>query len=201
MTKKHTLTIKRKFVNFFGGLGYLVSVFEWVFTIIIYTSVIKVFLTYITPVATKPVVSSPSAVFDIRSSLPVMIIAGIVTVFFIVLSLYVFIKTPSKIVKTTKDVVHHSAETIAPVVMHVQHIPDTQQNHKKAVFNVSLFIKISIIIVPIILCYFSQFTEKHAISFSNTMYACLFLAGVSGLAFTLQYVLARVLSVKRQDIW
>jgi hypothetical protein len=201
MALKHKINIKKKIVNFFGGLGYLLCAFEWLFTIVIYTNVIKTFLTSITPTVSKPVMTSSPAVFDIRSNLLVMIIAIIITIAAVILSVYVFIKTPSKIVKTSEEVVHRSAEAIAPVVLHVQHKPNTQRNHKKVVFNVALLIKILIVTVPIILCYISQYTDKQMLTFAMTMYACLFLAGLSAVTFALQYLLARLLAIKRQDIW
>lgn len=200
MAKKNIANIKRKIVNFFGGLGYLLSMFEWLFVIVIYTSAIKTFLTYITPTVIKPVVSPPP-VFDIRSNLLIMIVAVIITVAAIILSIYVFVKTPTKVVQVTREAVHQSAEAITPVVLHVQHKMDTPKNHKKMVFNTAVLLKALIVVIPVIACFFSQFTDKQMLSFSITIYTSLCLAGLSALAFVSQYVLARLLSVKRQDVW
>jgi hypothetical protein len=196
-------TFKRRLANFFGGLGYLFCSLQWLAAILIYSSFIKAVLSSFSPAATKPVPIAPimPITIDLASNVPLMIVSVIITLAVVVLSIYVFVKIPSTIVKTSKNVVHEVAETAAPVVLRIQHVQDTKQNHKKVTLRITIVIKALAIVVPLVLSFCSQFTTNQALSFDVAMYLSILFAGLAVISFVVQYSLAGLLSVKHQDIW
>lgn len=191
---------KRKLANFFGGLGYLFCALQWLLAALVYSSFIKSVLSTFTPTVTKPIPETP-VVINLASSTPLMVGAIIITLAVVILSIYVFVKIPTTIVKTTKNVIHEAAETAAPVLLHVQHVKNTKPSRKKIVLRITVIIKALIIIAPLVLSFCSQFTANQTFDFSLAMYMSIWLAVLAIVSFVVQYALAGLLSVKHQDIW
>jgi len=200
MSSASKIKFKRKLANFFGGLGYFFVAFQWLLAVLVYSNFIKSLLSAFTPVVTKPVSTTP-IVINLASNTPLMIVGVVITLAVVVLSIYIFVKIPTTIVKTTKNVVHEVAETTAPVVLHVQHVHDTKPSRRKIILRITVIIKALIIIAPLVLSFCSQFTAHQTFDFFLTMYMSLWLAGLATVSFVLQYALAGLLAVKRQDIW
>lgn len=192
---------KKHIANFFGAIGYLVCSLQWLWMIMLYFSLIKALMLLISPSADSPVVKPSPATVDLSSNTPLMIVAAIIVIIMVVLTIYIIVKMPSIIAKTGKKIVHTTANSATPIVLHIQHKKDTTRNHKKLTLRLILAIKIILITVPIILAFTSQFIEKQMIDFSIAIYVSLFLACSSIISFAIQYFLARLLSVSRQDLW
>ncbi|MDB5167590.1 MAG: hypothetical protein JWN26_735 [Candidatus Saccharibacteria bacterium] len=191
---------KRNITNFFGGVGYFFCSLQWLLTIIIYSSFIKTTLTSFTPVDMKPAKPIP-VVIDLATNTPLMIIGVIFTLAVVALAIYVFVKIPSTVAKTSKTIVHEVTEASVPVVMRIQHLPETKQNRKKIVFKMTIAIKILIIIAPLVISFCSQFTVNQTLDFSVSIYLSILLAILTSLFFILQYVMARLFSVSKEELW
>jgi len=177
---------------------------QWLLTVLVYFSFITTLLKFVSPDGSENVIKAPpvpSLNIDTSSSMPIIMIIGILVVGMVLLSLYLFLKTPSVIAKTSKKIVHEVAETTVPVVMRIQHAPNTEKNHKKLTFRITIIIKILLVITPVILTFTSQFIEKHTLDFAVAIYASIGLACISIIFFGSQYLVARLLSVKKQDLW
>jgi hypothetical protein len=104
------------------------------------------------------------------------------------------------IIKTSKKIVHGVAGNVTPLLLKIQHKKDTKKYHIKLTARLILVIKAMVIVIPIILTFTSQFIEKQSIDFFIAMYVSLWLACFSLIFFVIQYSLANILSVKRQEL-
>ena len=200
MSMKHKT--KRKITNFFGGFGYFLCAMQWLFIILIYSSYIKDLAKFVSPnIATPPLVKHVNATVDLSSNPLLLIVATFITVIFVALSIYLFIKTPKAIVTTTKKVVHDTAEVVAPVLMRVQHVQETPQRHKIFVLRVTVGIKIFLITMPLILSFCSYYASVRTLDLSVVIFLGVWLAASTTIFFLLQYVLAHMLRIDKQEIW
>lgn len=202
MKEKPKTSPKAKLVNFFGALGYIFCTLQWLWTALLYFSLINAFVLFISPSANKPVPTPPASAPLIPQSSPLFIILAIlITTSMIALTIYVIYKTPSTLAKTSKKIVHNTAESAAPIVLHIQHKKDTKKVHLKLTTTIIILIKMLLLFTPVALAIASNLLEKHMISYDIAIIASLWLAGLGTAAFGLQYTLASILSVTKQELW
>lgn len=190
-TKKR---IRKNVTNLFGAFGYFFVALQWLMLVVVYFGFIKSLPMPSTDNQIEPqtVIFIPEASVNV----PGMMFAGIVTIAAMALSIYVFIKMPLSMIKTGKKAVHVVAEETTPVVLRVQHKKDTKKNRKLLTLRVVLIMKIILILIPVGLSYASKYLKEPSLDFLSTMHVGLYLAGLSVLAFGLQYLFAKLLSVK-----
>jgi hypothetical protein len=199
MHQKTKNSIKKKIVNMFGAFSYLAVTLQWLWVIALYLNVIKDVLIANTPKVTHPIMHAPSTVSSPPS--PIVIVLGaVVTLLAIAMMIFFIVKVPKAIVKTTTRVVNNTAESIVPVVLHIQHKQDTTSNHRKTTFNLRMVIKILLIMLPLVAAFISEVTKNPLYSAHITTYVSLVLAGLSTLLFTVQYFIAKLLKVKRTEL-
>lgn len=192
--------IKRKFANFFGASGYFLNSIQWLWALLLYSSLITgLAQTMVNEPSTQP--TNPSGVIDINSSIPLMIIATIVTIVMSVLTIYIMIKIPSTLIKSSKKVAQRAAEEATPIVLKLQNKKNTKKNQIKINPIVIVVIKILIVVAPIVLVFTSQFIEKQIFDFYISIYIGGLLACFSLLLFVFQYLVASILSVRTKDLW
>jgi len=196
--KKNNL--KRHFVNFFGALGYLVCLMQWLWVVLLYSSVVKSVALFFGSEANNTVSKSP-VVFDYSSNLASVIVVVIITLFMTALSIYIIFKMPSIIVKTSKNAVRKTAESVTPLVLRAEHKKDNKKNHIKLSARITMIIKIILLVIPIILAYTSQYIEKQDIDLFLAMYIMIWLLFIAAVFFGLQYLFAMILKIKKQEIW
>lgn len=201
MKKTSVNRLKKNIVGFFGVLAYLICSFQWLFVVAIYANPIKDLLSSNTPVK---VVQAPPVPVEVTGSVPLTVLAAIVTVGIIALSIYVFIRIPKTIATTGRKVVHEVAEQTVPIVLRVQHVQKSEQTPKKVrsiKYRLVVVVKALLIVVPIVLVLCSQFMDKQALDFTVAMYVSLAFAGLTILLFIVQFALARLLRVPRNNVW
>lgn len=207
MNIKQKYIFKKRITNFFGALGYFVCCILWLTTVVVYTGFIKdVLLPLVsqpTPISEMPPASPPPAAIDVVSNSPLMIIAIVITFAFTILALYIFIRIPKTLVKTTKQIVHETADAVAPVVMRMQHVQEPAHHPvklKKLTRVIVIIMKLLLIIIPLILILCSGLARQTALDAGLAAMIGIWLAGICAALFGIQYALAHLLSVKRQDI-
>lgn len=133
---------------------------------------------------------------------PLLLVIGlIIAAIMVALTIFVIIKLPSTITKTSRKLVHKSADAITPTILHIQHKKDTKRNKIKLNFGLVLIIKMSLVIIPIILSFMSQFIERQSFDFYIAMCVSLFLASLSFIFFGIQYSLMKLLSIDKKDVF
>ena len=201
MHKKTKTSIQTNIVNIFGALGYIACTVQWLWGVILYSSVLKSYLTSITPVIDTPVAQPIVSTGDGNSSIIFLIFGAVVTILVIALIVYLVIKTPSTIVKTAVKVVHETAETITPVVLHIERKQDTVINHKKTATNIRLILKIFLILIPFVASILSQFVAVPLFSSTVIFYSSTALLSATVLLFIVQSMLGTLLKVEQKNIW
>lgn len=204
MSKKRNERIKGWFVNFFGALAYLVITLQLLVTFLAYFEPLKSLIEFtmpahdaepITPVQPLPPMeqSEPSVLLIILSFVIVAIMVSI--------SIYAIIKTPSIIARAGKKVVDRTAEASAPLALKVSGKKDTVRNRKKMAPVLRLIFKILLVVLPLGATLLSFLVEQPRIDYSIMQAFAIFLASVAFLLFALQYGLARLIGVKKDNIW
>jgi hypothetical protein len=191
---------QKNIVNFFGAFGYFFCSLQWLWVIMLNFSLIKALILLISPNVDNQA-AKPLVIFDLGPSPLSMIVAATITIIMVALTIYILIKMPSTIVKTSKKVVHETADNVTPLVLKIQHKKDTRRNYIKLTPRIILVIKTILIIAPVILTFTSQSMENQMIDSSVAVYVSFGLACFSAMSFMLQYILAKLLLIKRQDIW
>jgi len=191
--------IKQRLTNFFGGLGYICCATQWLWALLLYFSYIRRIMSLVTPVANvKSVVIAPVIVQPVN---PLMFVVGsIILITMITITIFVIVKIPSIIAKTGQKIVHKSTENVIPIILNMQNKKETKRNKIKLSFGLILIFKILLIIIPVILTYMSQFIKDSTFDFYIAMYVSTFLLMISVILFGIQYLLARLFSVNKQDI-
>jgi len=199
MTETSNNTFKKHVVNFFGGLGYFFCSIQWLWGVLLYSSWIEKLIILMNSGIDNPVVKSTPAI-DSGPNIFLIIIGAIITMTMIGLTIYILIKMPSTIAKTSQNFVHKAAETSTHIVLQIQHKKETKKNRIKLTPRLIFILKIILVILPIILAITSQFVEKQMLDYHIAIYASVWLAIISTVLFTFQFVLASVLSITKTDI-
>ena len=199
MNTSNKLVFKQKFTNFFGGLGYISCTLQWLWAILLYASYIFGIITFLTPAPSPQVVEVLPVTSQTTSPL-ILVIGAIVTVTAVVLTVFIIIKMPSTIAKTSQKFVRKSAESMAPSLLHIQKKKDTKRNKIKLTYGLVLTIKIILMIIPVVLSYTSRFIEYQSLDSFIAIYVGLFLAGISLVFFGIQYILIKLLLINKQDV-
>lgn len=202
MQSKSKNNFKRKTANFFGALGYLFNGLQWVVVIMAYFAVIARFLYSFIDSKDPQVIEEPVSVVTTSAgvSTPTLIAGSIITAIVILISIYVFFKIPSTIVKTSHKVTQKAAEHTTPIVLKIRHQKDTKKNRNFMTPLITVIIKAVIVIVPLALSYASKLLDEQALDYHITMYLSVWLAGFGVICFGLQYILAKLLTVNVLDL-
>jgi len=200
MNIKIKYNFKRNVVNFFGAFGYIFCSLQWLWATALNFSLIMAFVSFISPNPSNHAVKSTESL-SLGSNPLVIIISIAVTIIMALITMYIIVKIPSTIVKTTKKALHNTAENVTPLVLRIQHKKDTKKNHISLTPRLVLIFKIILITAPLILSFTSKFVDKQMFDFYIAMFISLWLACASIVFFAFQYILAVILSTKRQDLW
>lgn len=206
MSVKLKYGFRKWLVNAFGALGYVGVLLGWMWTIVLYLNFLKSFFVSIAPEIEDKIDQAPIVVptdgslVTSEGSLIGVVFAVIITAAVIVLTLYVLIKAPSVAIKTTRKIVHDTAEYVAPVVLKTQHIAPTPPAVKTTTRHIMVVLKIIAIVVPILLGFVSRFLQQQVVDSTVALYGSVAIGLLACILFGLQYLLAKVLSVRRSDI-
>lgn len=201
MNKKTKNDIKRNVSNSFGALGYLSGSLLWFWTVLLYFNLLEKFVIYLTPPTKPQPAPNPAPIVAVNSNVFYYVIGGVVVAAVIALTLYMFYKIPSTIIKTGKKMVHESAEVATDFVATVQHKKETKKFRIKMTARLMLTAKFILIILPVVLSFASQYQAKPYFDFFVAMYVSMFLAGFSIVMFIGQYLMAYFMKVQYAELW
>ena len=198
---KTKFNFKQALANFFGGLGYFVTSFAWLWVFVVYSNYILDFLNNITPEqeTTTKVVEQASIGASADSGVILPILAALITIAIIVLTIFVIIKIPSTIVKTSKKVVYETAENVAPLVLKVQKKPDTKRRRVKLTKKIVMILKVLFIFLPLIAVILYKFVPSQELQFSIAIIVSVILNILGIIAFVAQYLLTYIFKLKSHD--
>ena len=200
MTEQPKTGIKPKLVNFFGALGYIFCSLQWIWVTLLYFSFLNAAVLFISPNANKPIPTPPPTTPIVANTSPLFfILASIIVTSMLALTFYFMYKIPSTLVKTSKKVVNVATTNVTHTVLQIQHKKETKKARQRIGPKIIIFLKLILIITPIILAVTTQFIDKKIIDTYIAVYISVWLAAFSLSMFAIQYVVARIFSIKLQD--
>lgn len=202
MTKKveqPKLVYKKFAVNLFGLLGYCVVSLQLLIVMMAYFKPIQTLLYSSIP---EPQPASPVLLEQTSEPSALSIILGLLIVVAMVgLTIYVFLKTPMVIAKTSKKIVNKTTDTATPFILHVQKKKDTKKNRQKLSVNLIIGIKLVLVIAPLLAVSLSPLLVEAYLDTAVALVASVSLASLSLACFVIQYVLMFVLKLDRKYFW
>jgi hypothetical protein len=201
VNKKQKYSLKKKATNFFGAIGYFLTSIQWLWVVLLYSSLIVGLAKYVSHGSTNQAAQPASSTVNLSSSVPMIIITAVIIFIMIVITIYIIIKIPSTLMQTSKKVAQNTAKSAAPIVLQVRNKKETKTNLIKLTPFLTFIMKIILISLPIILAYVSQFIENQVFDFFISMYVAVLLACFSLLFFVFQYLAGGLMLVRKQDIW
>ncbi len=203
MVKAKTNSIRPKVANFIGAFGYLFCFLQWLWVVILYSGYFESFSNLLlnqidTESISKPI--TPTVTSSI-SGMPLTVMAIIIISVMIIFTIYVIFKMPSIILNSSKNIVHETAETAAPIVAKIAHKKETKKVHIKLTTRLVIAVKAGLIVLAILAMALSKFVEKPVFNYEIVIIIGLWLAGCSIILFAIQYLIARILRVDVSKLW
>lgn len=193
--------VKRNITNLFGSFGYIFCFFQWLWAAMLYFAVIQsVALFTSSPTDRQVEQSSSSFTFVLPNPLEMIIIIT-VTIAMAVLTVYVLVRIPADVAKTSHKMVDKTTKTIVPIIIKSRHKKDTKKARARITSKLVLVIKLLLITLPIVLTALSGLLENPAIDYTIAMIVGGGLAGFGMASFVAQYLLANLFHVKTFDLW
>lgn len=202
MTKsKKQSSFKLSFVNFFGALGYMSVILQWLWVVVLYgpalmdTPLKQLFL----PSENKPLLTPMSHdVATAPSPFTIALAIGI-TIIVLAVTAYIIIKAPSAVGKTGSKVTHSAAKAVIPVI--TKHKPIKKETRRKLTIRITILSKILLVIIPLVSILPVQFLSDLPVSFDIILIITTANAFLSLILFGLQYVAARIFRVQLTTVW
>ena len=191
--------IKVKIVNMFGSLGYVFCFMQWLWAVLLYFSVIQPVISSVVPEANEKSYNVPQFSVALPSSMEMLFIA-VVVVAMIALTVYVLIKLPAGIAKTSGEVAHKATATAVPVAMRVYHKKDTKKNRLMLTPRVLVIVKLLLIVIPAVASTASILLETMPIDYMIVVAVGGMLAGITVVFFAVQYALSLALHIKLSQL-
>lgn len=193
LDKKQPVTLK--IANFFGALGYLSLLLEWlwVFGLLLYPQVKN--LSFILPDSAPAQKPQPS--LTTIDSTFALIIGTVVTMLCLLLIIYTIYRVPREIAKTSSRAAHVAASTVIPSLTRHKHI--SKKESKRLTFAVVSYLKAAAIILPLLVCVIIPDTltlSKQIISI-----VAVFIAAWAIADFGIQLAFAKIAKLDTSKIW
>jgi hypothetical protein len=196
MVKKYQRSTRPS--NFFGGLGYLSVITQWLWTTALLLPMLlenDSFRKLILPEQTTS--SEPSNLIFDENSLVMIIIAIIVTSLVLIVTFVILIRLPVALVKTSRKSVDSAVEIIIPVLTHNQPVPKKRRDILSV--KIRIYIKLALSILPPIPLLFIK-SAAIELDLTTAILISIALAIISLLWFAIQYGLALLLKLPFQKL-
>ncbi len=204
--RKLTRSARREIaVNRLGSTGYFFGALQWLFVFALYfTWIYTYFLVPMQPA--KPVVDSPRPV-EQGANPPadessIILVIGIVALVVIMIgvTIYAAIKMPGMIARSGSKSVQAVVKQAAPLVLKVQHAPQTKKNYLKMSARLVVTAKVLLIAVPIGLASLTYLISEQILPVDIAVISSLILAFPAILFFALQYLFAKYAKISLDKI-
>jgi hypothetical protein len=153
------------------------------------------------PVKPSPVVESPIVNPGlVEPNIFATIFGAIIVVAIIALSIYVLLKAPLAVARGGKKTVQSVVAAAAPIVLHVQHQPDTPRRRAKVIIPLTMAANCILIIIPLVFLLMAGQWANDMVDPALSWTIGLWLSGFSVVFFVSQYGTSRLFKLKSRDI-
>lgn len=192
------LDTKRALVNVVGAVFYVVCMFQWLWSLMPYLPGIMKLVDVPKSATPEPIIPAEHLVVVGPPSIGMVIFAAAITVLFIGISIYVFIKLPTMAGKAGQKLTKSAATHIAPVVS--RHVKLSPKKQRRLTQRIVTYIKFAICLLPVLVATFSYVIDGE-ISYALTMFLAGVLAIIAVLILCLQLLLAKWLRINLDKVW
>lgn len=199
MVKKDGSRWRARFANTFGALGYVVAVFQWVLALALFVPLLEQ-ADFLWP-QQPPVVEVPVAPIPTEPSILTFIGVAVLVIIMLALTVYIMVKLPSAIARTSRKVVHKGSDTVSSALLRVTKKPDTKKARERLAPRVIVFLKLAAVCLPVGLALASRYIPGQTADEAMVLFMASLLSNIAILLFMIQYFSAKVLTVKPADIW
>lgn len=189
----------RKVVNLFGGIAYMVVIFQWVIAGAFFIPSFEQL--QLAPKQAPVTTAVETSATPDGPTLFTFIGVAVIVLVMLMVTIYVIAKLPATLARSGRKVVHKSSSALTGVVIKATKKKDTKKLRDKLTPKIILYLKLVVVILPLVLAYLSQFQSEPLIEPALALYISALLADMSIFFFIVQYVFARILQVKPVDIW
>lgn len=182
--------------NTFGTLGYLSVVFQWMWALLLFSSPLLAGSNATILQPQQPVVTQPANISPEMTPL-LGAIAGIVTIFILVLTIITIIRLPKSFGKKAAITSKTTARAILPIVTH--HKKVTKKQRVVLSYKIILCLKSAAIVFPLIsLCFLPAIADLDpAIIWTIGLFA----AAASLTYFATQSLVAHIGKIPLKQLW
>ena len=182
--------------NIVGTLGYFSVLLQWAWTFLI--------LCYPLLVDDNSILLPPKPIHpmhthaDSLSTSPIMIIVAlVVTAFILALTVIVLVKLPKKVGQQGARVTHQAADAVIPLIVGHKALPKKKQ--LKLSYRITLIVKTSLIIIPVIGLFFIP--SSVPLDITIIWYVGIFRACWSVFYFGLQQLIGIITKLPLSKLW
>jgi hypothetical protein len=195
MATTHTLW-QQKLVNCFGGIGYIIGALEWLWAVALYMPFLQSISQQLIPANTTPV----TPVIATPPNPGLMALGIFITIIMVGVTLYVLLRIPLAVIRTSKDATHNLATRVAPVVIKHQHTKDTSKRRRIITERLIVVGKLLIVTLPLVFVGLARFVDT-PLDITLSTFICASLGLVALCCFLIQFGLARLFHIPRRAIW
>lgn len=197
MKKKTKIDWREIIANVFGMFGYFNVVLQWLFLLIFSLPLIQSlhFAPSKPPETPVIILVQPEVPHD--PSILTYIFSACIVIAMIGLSLYVLLRIPISIVRSSHRIVDEGAEAITPIVVRAVHTKNPKKSARNIKPYISLALKLFMSLTPLALLYILHAQlDFNGISTFTVYLIGGILAGISFILFGLQYLIARLGAIR-----
>lgn len=188
-------TVRRHIGRFLLGLFYLIVTLQWLWVAavglpaVVSGDTFDSLLTFQQP--TEPQQTSASARFS-----PILaIVAGIISLIFLVITVYILIRLPKTIARTGDAIVHRTTDVLIPVITH--HKPLATKKRRSISAKLTISIQLLLVLLPLLVSLFIPSIETVTSQIIITLSA--WLAAASGSILLLHWLLLPPSTLRTQS--
>lgn len=200
MKKSKEIGFVNRFANFFGVLGYVFCLLEWLWVIVLYFSANQVMLGDFFPEPVYQISNTPVSE-GISTNPFAMVMLGIVAIIMIAVTVYVMVKMPISMLKTSKKVVHKVANDATPILLKASRKKDTKKLRLKITSELIIVIKSAACLLPIIFLFAFQYVSDQQLDYLIVMIIGYGLVLLGVVSFWLQYLVAFLGKIRIQLLY
>lgn len=195
----HKVALKKpplalKFANFFGSLGYVSLLFEWMWTFGLSLYPAAKYFEFLLP--DKSPLPTPEPYFTANSTVA-LVVGGIITIICLGLVAYALYAVPRSIAQTGARATVVAARTVMPALTH--HRPVSKKAKKRLTFLVVTYIKVAAIALPLMVYLFVP--EFTMLSKQIVGIVAVFFAAWAAVNFGVQLSITKLAKLNSDLVW
>ncbi len=203
---KTSSPVSLKIANFFGGLGYIAVVVQWMWSVGLLLvplgrdGYFDIFLETGSPRNGEPISIGADRVAGALPDWFSTVIAIVVVIAVVALTVYALVSLPRLFGKAGKAVTQSTANVVIPRVEKHRHITLSKPQQRRLRLTITWSMKLALIIVPPLLLLVFGFAIED-LSPRIALLASLLMAGCSLLWFGVQFAVATLRKLPARQLW